>query len=117
MNNQFAFFQGCIDFLFLLNRKGKMMEYLTEYDLNAIDNNTFRVPRFLFSGSYQKISADSKLLFALMMERQSTALDELGKESGYSLTLMKKCVKELTKAGLIQVQDPLILITQMRRIL
>lgn len=93
------------------------MQYLTEYDLSAIEKNTFRVPRFLFSGSYQKISADSKLLFSLIMDRQSTVLEELSKESGYSLTLIKKCVNELTKAGLIQVQDSLILITQMRRIL
>ncbi|AWW28355.1 MULTISPECIES: hypothetical protein [unclassified Acetobacterium] len=93
------------------------MQYLTEYDLNAIDNNTFRVPRFLFSGSYQKISADSKLLFALMMEGHSMVLEELSNESGYSLTLIKKCLNELAKAGLIQVHDSLILITQMRRIL
>jgi hypothetical protein len=30
------------------------IQYLTECDLKGIENNSFKVPRFLFSGTYKK---------------------------------------------------------------
>lgn len=91
------------------------MQYITERDLQVIENNTFKVPRFLFSGIYKKISAESKLLFALILERQSYTLEVLTNESGYSSELIKKCIKELSKAGLIQINESIISSTQLRR--
>lgn len=84
------------------------IQYLSERDLKSIENNTFKVPGFLFTGAYKKISAESKLLFALILERQSYAIEALGIESGYSQDLIKKCLKELKKAGLIQMNDKII---------
>lgn len=91
------------------------MQYITERDLQVIENNTFKVPRFLFSGAYKKISAESKLLFALILERQSYTIDILSNESGYSSELIKKCIKELIKVGLVQMNDSIIFSTQLRR--
>ncbi|KNZ42334.1 hypothetical protein [Acetobacterium bakii] len=93
------------------------MQYITESDLKVIEKNTFKVPRFLLGGLYKKISADSKLLFALMMDRQSYTFEDLGNESGYSLELIKYCVKELQKAGLVQINDSIISSIQLRRII
>lgn len=90
------------------------MQYITEFDLKVIEKNTFKVPRFLL-GNYKKISADSKLLFALMMDHQTFALDDLVTESGYSPEIIKKCTKELTKAGLIQVDGSELSVNQLRR--
>lgn len=90
------------------------MQYITEFDLKVIEKNTFKVPRFLL-GDYKKISADSKLLFALMMDHQTFVLDDLVTESGYSPKLIRKCTKELSKAGLIQVDGTLLSINQLRR--
>ncbi|AFA47897.1 hypothetical protein Awo_c11130 [Acetobacterium woodii DSM 1030] len=104
-------------FIFI-NEKGEEMQniqYLTECDLKSIENNSFKVPRFLFSGTYKKISAESKLLFALILERQFYAIEALVNESGYSQELIKKCIKELSKAGLIQMNDSLISSTQLWR--
>lgn len=81
------------------------MRYLTERDLPITEKNTFKVPLFLFGGSYKKVSADAKLLFSMVMEKQSFNSADIEREIGYSPELVNKCIKELTKAGLIQADQ------------
>lgn len=81
------------------------MQYLTERDLPITDKNTFKVPLFLFGGAYKKVSADAKLLFSMMMEDQSFNMLDLEREYGYPPELVKKCINELAKAGLIQADQ------------
>lgn len=76
------------------------MEFIKMNDLPISDKNSIRIPKFLLSNGC--VSADSKLLYAMIADHQSMTIQELISDCGYSKKKVNRCIKELIHAGLIE---------------
>jgi len=80
------------------------MNYLSECDLPIKTTNMFKIPLFLFSNRYKKLSADAKLLYSLMLDELDGCecdVCDLEKNYNYSPALTSRCIRELSHAELL----------------